>query len=142
MKNAIKFILISLFIVPQLGCSDKSSDEKIINELNEELELEKTLKELASELESNDSKRIKKITTDKGYSSLISWSDSLNDAEFINRLSKDLKNYNFADVNVWNDSMLALSLGELDEILGATHGYIVLKRINNELRIDEFRGGK
>ena len=142
MKNTIKFILISLFILAQLSCSDKRSDENMTSELNEELELKEPLKELAFELESNDSSRIKKITTDNGYSSLMIWSDTLNDTLFINRLSKDLKYYNVADINKWNDSMIAISLGKLDEIVGATHGYIVLKRINNELRIDEFRGGK
>jgi hypothetical protein len=142
MKNTIKFILISLFIVAHLGCSNKSSEENVTNDLNEESELKKSLIVMAGELESNDSLRIKNITTENGYSSLISWSDSLNDNSFINRLSKDLKYYNVADINKWNDSMIALSLGKLDKIVGATHGYIVLKRINNELRIDEFRGGK
>lgn len=141
MINTIKCIILSLFILTQLACSNKSSDEKI-TESKEELELKEPLKELAGELESNDSIRIKNITTDNGYSSLISWSDTLNDITFINRLSKDLKYYNVADVNEWNDSMIALSLGELDEIVGATHGFIVLKRINNEIKIDEFRGGK
>src|SRR5690554_7977739 len=86
------------------------------SELNEELELKEPLKELAFELESNDSSRIKKITTDNGYSSLMIWSDTLNDTLFINRLSKDLKYYNVADINKWNDSMIAISLGKLDEI--------------------------
>ncbi len=138
----MKIIFVSLFILVQFGCSETKSDEPVRTELNEDLYLKEPLKVLAVELKSNDSMRIKFITTEKGYSSLLGWSDNLTDRAFINRLSKDLKNYNISDANKWNDSMIVLSLGKPDEILGATGGYLVLKRINNELRIDEFRGGK
>jgi hypothetical protein len=53
-----------------------------------------------------------------------------------------MKNYIVFEITKWNDSMLAVSLGKSDQILGATGGYLVLKEINNELKIDEFRGGK
>lgn len=142
MKNTIKFILISLFILAQLGCSEKSSTENITTELNEELKLKKPLNELGCEIESKDSIRIKNISTDKGYASLLSWSDSLRSDSFINDLSRLMKNYNVFEITKWNDSMLAVSLGKSDQILGATGGYLVLKEINNELKIDEFRGGE
>lgn len=141
MKNTIKFILISLFILAQLGCSDKSSDENITTELNEELDLKETLKSFAIEIESRDTIRIQNITNQKGYSSIISWSDSLKNESFINHLTRDLKNYHVAQINDY-ETVIIVSLGKPDEILGATGGYIVLKKINNELKIDEFRGGK
>lgn len=142
MRNTIKFILITLFISIQFGCSDKGSDENIPTALNDKHKLKEPINKLGCEIESKDLTRIKTITTDKGYNSILSWSDSLQNISFINTLSKDLKYYNVAKINQWNDSMFALSLGDLDEVIGATHGYIVLKRINNRLRIDEFRGGK
>lgn len=141
MKSIVVFTFIWMFYLAHLGCSNKGSDENIAIEVGE-LSLGESLKELADELVSHDSVRIKNITTEKGYFSILKWSDGLNDLSFVNSLSKDLKCYNIADVSIWNDSMITLLLGERDETLGATHGYLVLKRLNNELMIDEFRGGK
>lgn len=141
MNNTIKFILISLFILAQLGCSDKSSGENTPTELNEELDLKETLKSIAIEIESRDTIRIQNITNQKGYASIISWSDSLKNESFINHLTRDLMNYHVAQINDY-DTVIIVSLGKPDEILGATRGYIVLKKINNELKIDELRGGK
>jgi hypothetical protein len=38
--------------------------------------------------------------------------------------------------------MVNIYLGKQDEVLGATGGFVVFKRIHQELKIDEFRGGK
>lgn len=141
MKNTIQFILISLFYLAQLGCSNISLDKNNTPELTEDFELKETLKSFAIEIESRDTIRIQNITNHKGYTSIIRWSDSLKNESFINHLILDLKNYDIAQMNNY-DTIIIVSLGKPDDILGATGGYIVLKKINNELKIDEYRGGK
>ena len=126
MKSTIKYILFSLFILAQLGCNIQSPDPTK-NDIIEEIDLKENLKELANEIKSKDTVRIKKITTDKGYFSLFYWSDSLRDSSFINHLTGNMKNNLVAEIED-NDSKIYVSLGKLDEIIGATGGYIVLKR--------------
>jgi len=40
------------------------------------------------------------------------------------------------------DSLIYLSLGEPDEIVGANGGYLILRRSDNGIIIEEFRAGK
>jgi hypothetical protein len=54
----------------------------------------------------------------------------------------NLKKYTVSDLKDWEDTMVIIYLGKQDEVLGATGGFVVFKRINQELKIDQYRGGK
>jgi hypothetical protein len=73
----------------------------------------------------------------------MKWSDSLKNDRFLKILSENLKN---GGIGVFKkkemDSIIILSLGKSDVVLGATNGYIILKKTTEGLKIDDFRGGK
>ena len=129
MNNSLKNILLSLFILTQFACSESKSS--LNNELNR----------LATEIETSDSLRIKNITTNKGYTSILEWSENLSNRQFISGLVNNLIHY-VPKKGFDHDSLLILSLGKSDPITGSTGGYLVLRKINNEIKIDEYRGGK
>ena len=55
------------------------------------------------------------------------WSDSLNNTQFLRRLSDNLKNGGHGVFNTNDlDSVIIMSLGKSDEIVGATNGYLTL----------------
>ena len=137
MKNILTiFLLIFLF-----ACSPQSKESNRVVSIKQ-TQLEHTLQKLADGLEFKNHKKVKNCTTEKGYLSLLSWSDSLKDKSFINDLKMNLKKYTVANLKDWDDTMVIIYLGKQDEVLGATGGFVVFKRINQELKIDEFRGGK
>lgn len=124
-------IVILLTKILNVSCSDSNP------------ELEKYLTDFSAVIAEIDSEKLEKITTEKGFNSIMTWSDSLNNTHFLRNLSDNLKNggdgvFRTNDL----DSIIIMSLGESDEILGATHGYLTLRKINIEYKIDEFRGGK
>lgn len=130
------FLLIVLF-----ACSPQNKESNRIVP-SKQTQLEDTLQKLADGLEFKNYQKLKNCTTEKGYSSLLSWSDSLKDRAFINDLKMNLKKYTVANLKDWEDTMVIIYLGKQDEVLGATGGFVVFKRINQELKIDEYRGGK
>jgi len=124
--------LILLFILT-VNFSCVESDSK----LNE------TLSYFSQKLLDSNSDEIKNITTEKGFESLMKWSDSLKNKEFLKTLSGNLKNGGNGVFNKKEmDSLIILSLGKSDPILGATNGYLILKKTEKGLSIEEFRGGK
>ncbi len=127
----MKFNFTLLFITIFLLAECKSLDS----------EIEADLDHFAEIIKSKDVSKIKKITTNKGLTSLMDWSDSLRNERFITKLGENLKNNNIFNVQK-ADSVIYLSLGESDQIVGATGGYLRLKRVEGELRIHEYRGGK
>tara|TARA_R110002049_G_C8703069_1_gene523209 strand:+ start:65 stop:454 length:390 start_codon:yes stop_codon:yes gene_type:complete len=128
--NRIKLTFI-LALIFNLSCSDLKP------------ELTKSLSDFSKILENSNPEELKKITTDNGYKSLMKWSDSLKNDRFSKLLSDNLKD---GGLGVFNkketDSTIILSLGKSDVIVGATNGYLILKKTKNGLKIDEFRGGK
>lgn len=130
------FLLIILF-----ACSTQNKEANRVVP-SKQAQLEDTLQKLADGLEFKNYQKLKNCTTENGYLSLLSWSDSLKDSTFIHDLKMNLKKYTVTDLKDWEDSMVIIYLGKQDEVLGATGGFVVFKRINQELKIDEFRGGK
>ncbi|MEN9442401.1 MAG: hypothetical protein RLZ33_2478 [Bacteroidota bacterium] len=130
------FLLITLF-----ACSPQSKEANRIVP-TKQTQLEDTLQKLADGLEFKNYQKLKNCTTENGYRSLLSWSDSLKDRTFIHDLKMNLKKYAVANLKDWEDTMVIIYLGKQDEVLGTTGGFVVFKRINQELKIDEFRGGK
>lgn len=124
-------MIVLVFLVGLICCSNAK--------LN--VDLKKSLRDFSIELSSMDSIRIKKITTQKGFESIMKWSDSLRYKDFVNHLAKNCKELNVFDVTK-TDSVIYLSLGKSDEIIGATGGYLNLRIKNSAIRIDEYRGGK
>jgi len=126
----IKLILILILTVP-FSCVE--SDSK----LNE------TLSYFSQKLSESNADELKKISTENGFESLMKWSDSLKNKRFLKTLSKDLKD---GGNGVFNrkemDSLIILSLGKSDVVLGATNGYLILKKTKKGLSIEEFKGGK
>ncbi|WP_196889871.1 hypothetical protein [Aureivirga sp. CE67] len=124
-------IAILLTLILNVGCSDSNS------------EFDKTLTNFSDVLAEINSAELEKITTKKGFNSIMDWSDSLRNTKFLHDLSDDLKNggdgiFHTNDL----DSIIILSLGESDEIVGATGGALFLRKIDTVYKIDEFRGGK
>lgn len=140
MKNQNTIICL-LFLFAQIGCTNKSVEANS-NELSIGTKFKEDLINLAVELETNDSISIRNISTNEGFLALMTYSDTLKDQTFTHCLSNDLKNENIVEVTKWDDSTIALSLGEQDEILGATHGYLILKKVKTKFKIADFRGGK
>lgn len=128
------------------GGRGKFSDEKqtIITKSKQEIKdsiLKMALKQLSVKLDYMKIDSIKTITTENGFKSIMDWSDSLRDKEFISSLSNNLSHFNVFNLTDY-DSSVTLSLGESDMVLGATGGYLFLKKDNHQLKIDQFRGGK
>lgn len=134
-------ILTFFFLIFLFACSEKNKESNRVVP-SKQAKLEDTLQKLADGLEFKNYQKLKNCTTEKGYLSLLSWSDSLKDKSFINDLKLNFKKYTIANLKDWEDTMVIIYLGKQDEVLGATGGFVVFKRINQELKIDEFRGGK
>jgi hypothetical protein len=99
------------------------------------------LKRIAIMLDFMKADSLKKITTDNGFKSLVAWSDTLRNKDFISDLSTNLSQFNVFNVTDY-DTLITLSMGKSDMVLGATSGYLFLKKVDDELKIDQFRGGK
>ena len=123
--------IILLTLVLNFGCSDSNP------------ELDKSLTDFSTVIADIDSDELKKITTEKGFNSIMTWSDSLSNIQFLRRLSDNLKNGGSGvfDKNDL-DSVVILSLGKSDVIVGATNGYLTIRKIDDNYKIDGFRGGK
>lgn len=124
-------LLFLLTLIMNFSCSKSNS------------ELDKSLTDFSTKIAGIKLAELKKITTEKGFKSLLDWSDSLKNDQFLNILSKNLKNggnevFNKNDL----DSLVILSLGKSDVIVGATNGYLILKKTDEGFKIDGFRGGK
>jgi hypothetical protein len=106
-----------------VGCENKNS-HKIFLGLNERYNLDT----LSSSLASLDSNNIKSITTENVYRTILEWSDSLKSKWFLKKLSNNLRDdgNGIFEITKHNDSIIVLSLGEEDIIVGATNGYIFL----------------
>ena len=95
----------------------------------------------SDEIESGNISVIKNITTDRGLYSILVWSDSLRNHSFLNRLSQNIKKFNVFEISDY-DSLVVLSMGKSNAVLGATGGYIFLRKENINYKIDLYRGGK
>jgi hypothetical protein len=135
-KYLIAFILLCAFII---GCENKTSPE-----VSQGLNYKYNLDTLSVSLATIDSNRIKAITTEDGYLSILEWSDTLKSKWFLKRLSNNLKDggRGIFDITKHNDSIIVLSLGEEDVIIGATNGYLFLFKDAEMWKIDKYRGGK
>lgn len=99
------------------------------------------LDSFAAKINTLESSKIKGITTEKGYKSILKWSDSLNHKEFLFDLSSNFSKFNVSSLENY-DSLVIISLGKKDKIVGATGGYVFLKKVDGEYKIDLYRGGK
>lgn len=100
------------------------------------------LKSLSQSLEDKNIEEISMLSTKKGARSIFIETDSLNNIFLTNQLLSDLKELNFFDVTEFGDSICVISLGQPDVVLGATHGYVVLKKVGGEYKLDIFKMGK
>ena len=132
MSVAKVFIVFLLFIL--LGCN---------RPIKIDTDLEQFLPVFAKCINTKNLDSLQTVTTQNGYNSLTLWSDSLKSDYFVNSLSNHLQypsKYVFA-VNDY-DSLVYLSLGKPDDIVGATGGYLVLRRIGEQIKVERFVGGK
>lgn len=97
---------------------------------------------IARSLNSLDCTLINCVSTKKGFNSILKWSDSIRQKSFVKDISRDLKDKRVFNITKHKDSLVVLSLGSSDEVLGATSGYLFLKRKNEIWKIDKYRGGK
>jgi len=128
----VKNIIVVLIVVIS-SCSN--------SKLNNSKYFKSVVVPYATEIQSRDISRIQDITTERGLESLLEWSDSLKDESFIERLSLDIKDFNVFSI-MDSDSIVILSLGKSDNIVGATGGYLYLNKENDKYKIDLYKGGK
>lgn len=145
----IAFILISCFVWVAFEMSpggnfsinEKANKVNPPNEMQKDDFLDSTLNQYVVVFNNIESTSLKKITTETGFSSLMKWSDTLKNKDFfysISDLLSQKKIFNIVDY----DTSITLSLGESNDILGATGGYLFLKKVGKQLLIDKYRGGK
>ena len=137
LKKGIYFLLFTLSFFISCENRDSSSLDQDLNEVY-------NLDTILSSLSSFDSSHINSITSENGYLSILKWSDSLESKWFITELAGNLKygGSGIFEVSKHNDSIVVLSLGKQDPIVGATNGYLFLLKRNEIWKIDKFRGGK
>jgi len=84
------------------------------------------LTKLSSKIKTGNTKNFRDLFTDKGYNSILSWSDSLRNKNFLIGLSDNLSDEGKGVFSVTdNDSLIYLSLGISEVIVGATGGYLI-----------------
>lgn len=126
------------------GNFSKNEEVQIIKPTNSIVKdpfLDSTINQYVIALNKMDVNSLQSITTENGFKSLLEWSDSLKDTAFFVAISNILSQRKICNL-VDYDTTITLSLGEPNEILGATGGYLFLKKVNNQLKINQFRGGK
>ena len=102
-----------------------------------DLELKQILGKFTKYISAKNMDSLRVITTQKGFDSLLLLSDSLQSDFFINGLSTCLQNPSTHIFAVKDyDSLIYLSLGEPDDIIGATSAYLVLRRIDGQIKIE------
>ena len=117
----IKLIFI-LILTVNLSCMDSNP------------ELSKSLTDFSQKLSDIKPDELKKITTQNGFKSLMNWSDSLKNYSFLNKLSENLKDGgNGVFKKIYLDSLVILSLGKSDVIVGATNGSLILKKTESSI---------
>lgn len=105
--------------------------------------LQADLTKLSENIASLDSIRIKTISTNSGYESIKMWSNNFKDKNFLKTLSNNLAKSGQGVFDLKEkDSLIYLSLGKSDKIVGATGGGLILRRYHNKISIEEFLGGK
>lgn len=120
--------LLLLSVLATLSCSN-SNDA-----------LQQSISEFSEQLIDINEDELRQITTESGFTTIMLWSDSLRNKHFLNELSKNLDSSIFRTVDL--DSIIILSLGKSDLIVGTTGGTLKLRTCENGYKIDQFLGGK
>ena len=128
-------IVIILVLILNISCKKENSiiDSKLENQLL-------VFSEMIYPI---DTLKLKKISTKKGFESFKFHSNYFESIDFLKTMSKNLKK---SKENVFskyeNDSIIILSMGKEDVIVGATKGALKLKMIDDVVKIDGFLAGK
>lgn len=122
-----------------------SSNYNQIEPKNNIIEVDTTfkslLKYLGEELHSLNEVRIQSITTLKGNNSILQISSDLKNNENLKILAENLQQYKVFNI-INYDSTATISIGDPNEINGASGGYLFLKKVNKIFKIDNYREGK
>lgn len=127
MKRLIAIIIIvnSIF-----GCQNSQiTEEKFRNEL----------RYISFNLRSVELDKIKKVSTVNGFKSLMDWSDSLSNKDFIINISKNLESGIFRYTNP-KENVFELMIDNKLENNKVVTGMITLIVTNNRVKIEEFWG--
>lgn len=134
-KPRLKYLgLISCFFLSCGNAENNSLSNKEFERYN--------IDRISDALNSLDTLEIKKVSTSEGFTSVIKWSDSLRSKSFVKNVSKNLKNRDIFEITKHSDSIVVLSMGYSDEIVGATEGYLFLEKKKDIWKIKKYRGGK
>jgi hypothetical protein len=129
-------MLLTLIIT---SCSNKDNNiptEIVYTEFN----VLKVINGFSNKLISRDTNQIKSITTDKGYKSILEWSDTLKNISFIEMLSNDLKNENII-YDLISDSEFEIHTGNnTGNKTNLPVGFLRFKEINGIYKIDGYSG--
>lgn len=90
---------------------------------------------------SKDTNSIKEICTSNGYSSIMDWTDSLQNTRVIDLVVLNL-NDTLIQYSIMNDSTLKLDLLEWEHSMRKNRGALDFVISNNQLFIDQFWGGE
>lgn len=130
--NNYSFCTVFLIFYLVLSCQNK---QKI------EFDLVSNLNKYAKTIKSRQVSETSKICTKKGFNSIMEWSDSLKNQELLNAISRTFAS-NSIVYSQPNDSTYNLGIEPLkNQFYGQSTGEITLIMVNNELKIDSYRGG-
>ncbi len=93
---------------------------------------------LGENLKSLNENKIKAISTENGFKCILKISNNLKNTDILNNLSESLIHYKVYNI-IENDSTLSISIGEQSEALGATGGYLFLKKDNGIYKINKIK---
>lgn len=130
-SNVFAFLLV--FFLP--NCSLKTDS---VNSRN--IDLFYSLGGYGNLLLSKDTIAIKSICTEKGYKSILQWSDSLKDEEFVYMLASNLNDTIF-QYSPKTDSTLQIDLKYPNNRDGKHVGSLDMIISNDQLYIDQYWGG-
>ena len=112
---------------------------------NNNIEVDTTFKSLlkyfGEELYTFNEDRIQSITTLKGNNSILQISSDLKSNETLKILAENLLQYKVFNI-INYDSTATISIGDPNEITGASGGYLFLKKVNKIFKIENYRAGK
>jgi hypothetical protein len=122
-----------------------SSNYNQIEIKNNNIEVDTTFKSLlkyfGEELNSLNESRIQSISTLKGNNTILQITSDLKSNETLKILAENLVQYKVFNI-INYDFTATISIGDPNEITGASGGYLFLKKVNKIIKIDNYRAEK
>ena len=133
----MKFYYFFIIVILNIGCdSSNVSSEVSYTDLN----IKKEIKGYSDIIIKKDTILLKTITTNKGYKSIVEWSDSLRDINFLKLLANDLNSKNIIfTINSQNEFEIHTG-NNTGNKFNLPIGFLKFKKVNNNFKIDGYSG--